>query len=370
MAGWQRTPAGKVSVYYYMNGKQKKLPRAETTHLDNEPDHNIEYWITNWELSHQVRRVPTVRLSDTEVIKLLDRFCKYMQSRGKDERTIRGYRNGLLAYTLPFFVEIELLRSPSFWPSRSIKLLAHMETTLGLGPRTINTYNVALRRFWHWMTEEGIVDQPLRLRNAIVGGSKTPLKFTITPKDVLDHVYGSPKIRLIALIGFFFSLRSQELAAICPSDFKGGSKVTGLECCKVMAKAKLYSRFAAKITKQKSGKNIKGPKNNSTGWVACFDERAAREIVELLRDLPPTEPIWTTRPDWLYKVWGREGFPGITIKDLRRASIYWLGHYGGMDFTALKNHARHSDPSTTALYVRRPDDLGDEDDWVELDLDA
>ena len=67
---------------------------------------------------------------------------------------------------------------------------------------------------------------------------------------------------------------------------------------------------------------------------------------------------------------GVGGYPGMTLKDLRRASLYWLGHYSSVDLVALKNHARHRNVETTSLYTRRPlEDVSDLGGDGELNLD-
>ncbi len=76
-----------------------------------------------------------------------------------------------------------------------------------------------------------------------------------------------------------------------------------------------------------------------------------------------------SRAHWS-KMWKKAGINKITLKDLRRASLYWLGHYSELNFVDLKNHARHSQPSTTPLYVRRPEEAFDEVGGAMLDLDA
>jgi hypothetical protein len=123
-----------------------------------------------------------------------------------------------------------------------------------------------------------------------------------------------------------------------------------------MARAKLFNRLLVKITKQRSPA-LSGPakpKAGSRGWVACFDRDAAIEIVKHLNRFPNAGPIFNFGNDWYFKRWRREGYPGLSLKDLRRASLYWLGHYTSLEISALKNHARHKSIMTTALYTRRP----------------
>lgn len=108
---------------------------------------------------------------------------------------------------------------------------------------------------------------------------------------------------------------------------------------------------------------------NSVGWVACFDEKAARELVKLLVGKPFDQPLFEHGLFWYIKLWKRGGFPNTVTKDMRRASLYHLGHYSDLPVVALKNHARHQNMETTMLYTRRPEELSD-NDRGHLDLDA
>ena len=55
------------------------------------------------------------------------------------------------------------------------------------------------------------------------------------------------------------------------------------------------------------------------------------------------------------------------MKDLRRASLYWLGHHTQLGLIELKSHARHSKSDTTLLYLRRPNEELDEVDDLNLE---
>lgn len=175
---------------------------------------------------------------------------------------------------------------------------------------------------------------------------------------------------MMALLGFFFSLRTQELFALRPMDFRAGSQASFLECCKVMGRFKLFSKFAVHVHRQrKKNGEFNHPKSYSNGWFSCFHEQGAKEIVKRLKVIEDKEQlIFDHLPDWNIKLWKRKGIPNITLKDLRRASLYWLGHQNDIDLVALKHHARHSKVDTTMLYLRRP---GEEvDGGFELDLDG
>ncbi len=366
--GWQRDRNGRVFFYYFKDGRQRKVPREITAWLDREPDHNVQRERDQWGLkNHPSKKLPTEVLVDRPTLDLVETFCVYMGARRKTKKTIAQHRHNLIKYCLPFFVNKLGLTKPSYWTKVSVRLLEHL-TSRGVAARTINTCNVSMRVFWTWLVEEGHAAGMLLLRNAVVGQQETPLSFTVVPEKILEHPYTTSDLRLLALVGYFFSLRPQELVALRAGDFRAGSKAAETEAGKVMADAGLYGRLVVNVSRQRRGKEFATPKANSKGWVTCFHEGAAREIVASLAGRKPDELLFKHRLDWWFKLWAGGGYPGLKLKDLRRASLYWLGNYTSLPFAALKNHARHADPSTTALYIRRP---GSETvDWQELDLDA
>lgn len=215
----------------------------------------------------------------------------------------------------------------------------------------------------------------LRLRRPRVEAKQTPLQFTITPEQVIDYAAKAPPdFAFIALAWFFFSLRTQEVLALTRADFRAGSRASELECAKVIRRAALYDRLAVHVTKQnaKSTKDQRAePKANSKGWVACFDRAAAERLVALVKNLAEVAgdgPLVAFSVDYNLHRWARDGIAGITMKDLRRASLYWLGHHTNLGLVELKSHARHTRVDTTALYLRRPEEMVEGLD--DLDLEA
>ena len=95
-------------------------------------------------------------------------------------------------------------------------------------------------------------------------------------------------------------------------------------------------------------------------WVAAIsflvDKDAATLLSEMVRNAENSLIIDTFKPDYWVKKWSKYGIPGVTLKDLRRASLYWLGHYSNLTFNGLRNHARHTNYDTTLLYTRRPEE--------------
>ena len=81
----------------------------------------------------------------------------------------------------------------------------------------------------------------------------------------------------------------------------------------------------------------------------------ARRIRELILKMEGEASLLGYLPDRHFKWWSRYGLAvraaeqadvdsqKLSLKDLRRASIYWLGHHTTMDVIALKQHARHKE---------------------------
>lgn len=216
----------------------------------------------------------------------------------------------------------------------------------------------ALRFFYRYLEEEGIVytGNALRVRCPPRAIKDTPLRRVISPGEVLSFARtADPEIALMAVIGYFFSLRTFELMALRPTDFVAGSSAGALECCRVMRRFGLFDRLAVRIHRQRGGDGqFREPKRSSFGYVACFNNAAAEWLVPRLNERTRLELLFPCHTDVNIAHWRRYGIPGVTIKDLRRASIYHLGHHASVELIALKGHARHRFATTTELYLRRP----------------
>lgn len=367
MAFWQRRKNGYVYVYRSINGKQTPLPRKQIKHLDHQPDDVIEHFVQSLE-------IPKPKpISHDLLSKRLDEFCKYELDRGLNPASVTLKRNALNFHVFPFFLSQEPpMPDPNQWVYKCNKLLDYLNEQK-VSHRSIQRCNTSLTTFWNWLADEGLVDNnvKLRLRKPRVTTSETPLKFHLTPEQVIEwSKTASRDFALIGLCGYFFSLRTQEMLALTKSDFIAGSKASILECGKVMKQNGLYDKFAVNITKQnqKSTKNTRAkPKSGSKGTVACFNAEAAKMIVSILNESEPDKLLIPYSVDYNLKRWSENGIPGVTMKDLRRASLYWLGTYAGMGVIELKNHARHSNVETTMLYCRRATEVVEAQDEYDLD---
>jgi hypothetical protein len=417
LAYWDRKRGKQVVVYVWEDGKQKQLPRDKTRHLDVEPDHNIEAWVARYSEQFEGKALQPEQITPAKMIRWVDGYTGYLESRGKSAKTVGDHRRMLNNYIIPYFVGLHGMEDPNKWPAVSAQLDTYMrevgddadEESSGMEHQILRT-NSAIRGFWEWLADEHHVlgGVALRVRKPRPRDAATPLPRVVTPDEVLKFVKGcrDRDIKLMALLGFFFSLRPQETFALRIGDFVAGSKAVELEACRVMSGHKvrggdaLYGRLAVHITRQRiqSGE-FREPKAYSRGYVSCFSEEAAKLLVAILKTPDPdivrqkaqkekgertrgnknADIILGWSSDYNFAKWHRQGLGAgvegrrqaeLSLKDLRRASIYWLGHYTTLELNALKNHARHKKADTTMLYLRRPEDIEPGTAWDRLDLDA
>lgn len=187
----------------------------------------------------------------------------------------------------------------------------------------------------------------------------TPLQFHLTPEDILKFVRTTTNesTKLLALCGYFGSLRPQEAFALKLNAFIVGSKARALEPCSVMGGIGLFDGLAIDVDKQRRAtkQEKSAPKKDSKGLVAFFDRTGAELLMPCLKSAKEAHQMALFRfnNQYYYDLWKKEGLPGTTLKDLRRASVYWLGHHSTIKIQQLKEHARHKDIQTTSLYFRR-----------------
>lgn len=373
MAYWNRkTIKGRSYVYVYTRkgGRQSQVkPRRLYKHLDAAPDHNIEAWVRQWEVQYESPRVTpdhVLHHDDTLTRYIADYRTFLKDTQQLAPGTYQKYASLLTRFAVPYFLSQDTpLRDPQQWPGISVRLLDYLQAKQ-LSPALISEINLALRGFYAWLRDEGIVqtDVALRLRNARRRDERTPLQHTLDPEQVLRFVASqSREVQILALCGYFFSLRPQETFGLKPSDFVAGTRATEKDCGRAMSAADLYSRLAVNVTRQRTSTGqLPAPKAYSRGYVSCFDEKAAAKIVEILNASKSMDTAFFARDNRaMFRVWkaaveGDEVFKDLTLKDLRRASIYWLGHFTSLTPIQVMKHARHKEFETTSLYLRRPEE--------------
>lgn len=368
---FQRKPGKKlprVCVYYSKDGKQVPVPRKFTKHLDGKDDWEIEDWMRWYEAVNNIdsRRV-FAELGEFEEV--LDQFLAHLKTQKLNKNTIKIYSNSL-KLTLPHFLQEPNLDA---WYLLTGGLYKHL-LKLAISAEQHNRANQSFGAFYRWLQLQGMVKHRhgLMLVNRPSERSKTPLERVIEPDEVLAwaRAQASPELKFMALAGFFLSLRTGETFGARKTDFVAGAVARKMEAAKVLAKAGMPCNLVMNV---QTGRRANGETYGSTdlkrgGIVGCFNQEAAQMLVKLINAAQDNLIIQDKPEKWI-KLWSKQGIANITLKDLRRASLYWLGHYTDITLVGLQSHARHTDPKTTALYYRRPEEEF-EGSLDVLDLDA
>lgn len=359
---FQRRRGSQVSIYYRArDGKLKQVPRQHVQHLDAEPDHNVQAWINEnlgrWEPTGAAPKGKV--LSDSQLESWVAAWGEYRLKRGLGSKnTVTRACTALRETVIPYFLASDPpLTDPNLWASSSFSLVEWQERQ-GVSEANRIHARTALRKWWKWLGDTRRIQPGLELPLDTTRRTshETTLGFSLTPDDVLAWVRSctDERMRLMALIGYFASLRPQELFALRRCDFYAGDAVAKKECCLVMAGFGHFGRLAVDVHRQRrQNGDFEPPKAFSRGLVAIFNQDAATLIREILLKRDPEELLFEFKPNWNAELWSRGGIKGLTLHDLRKASIYWLGHHGRFDLIPLKNHARHSKVETTMLYCRR-----------------
>ena len=364
MSTWYRKRGKQVVVFIREDNKNKQLSRDLTRHLDNQPDHNIDHWVREWEIKNGA----PLALSDAHISGLLEKYLAYLiTDRKRNPHTVSEHRRHLISHVIPYFLG-QGLTDLNQWGAVSVQMLASLREQ-GLTNGQIYRCNVALRLFYKWLAEERVVfTDKIMLRSPDMSDYQktTPLKILLPPDQVISLAdkTENQSYALSLLLGYFCSLRSQELFGLKVGDLRTGEPARGLECSKTIKSLGLFDGMVVHIDRQKDKKKVEAaPKNNSKGWVSCFNRDAAIRIVGLLKETPPEEFVLKLEPNIFYSSWPFDFAP----KDLRRASLYWLGHNTNMTIVQMMKHARQRSYEALSLYLRRPEESLKE--WTGLKVD-
>ena len=370
MATWSfKTVKGHRYLFVYTrnDGRQVQVkPRSEYSHLDAAPDYEIEAWVKQWSEQYENKKVrkDNILFSDDSLNRYLADYVVYLRDvKELAQGTREKYLSLVRRYAIPYFLE-QGLKDPQQWAGVSVRLYDYLKK-LECSPVLVAEVNNALRGFFSWMQEQGIVAYggELRLRQSRRQSKPTPLAYTIMPEQILKFIRATSdvEIKIIALLGYFFSLRSQEIFAAVPERFRAGDDAKRLECSKAMAALELFDElvFEVKVQQRSRSKEHATPKSHSAGWVCCFSREAAELLKDILNARKDLSEQFLARDNRaIYRKWelatkGTE-LESIDIKSLRRASLYHLGHHTQITLVNLQKHARHRQSSTTEIYLRRP----------------
>lgn len=347
-----RDKAGRVYLQVYDPEKRRGrvLPRHESRHLDDMSDEEIRAILKPVAV--------TPKLSDAE--KLGKDWLRYLgEEMGLDRQTVRQRQSGLERFVYPFFIHESKLPVEE-WPNHTAKFYRWLVARNSTASQ-IRVANTALSIFYKWLGEENILKPTkLALRTGKRGARETPLIRTVSPEEVLKWAKKCPipHVKFIGLAGYFFSLRPQEVFALCREDFNHTAAIETLESVKVMKSVSMGMKLAVYVAKQKQNAGTVSPdaKKGSKGWVCCFHNEAADMLIEMLSHMRTGETICRWNNKKLYDDWKTHGLKDVSVKDLRRASAYYLGHYSKLSPVQLMKHMRHKKIETTMIYCRRPDE--------------
>jgi len=375
MAHWHRKRKNHVYVYTWdrEQSKQVSLPRSYTKHLDNQTDSYIDSWVSDWALKHEHKKIQLqhLRMAGSIADQYLNQYCDYLAAEGElTPKTIaQDHKQKLDKYVLPFFAS-QGCEHPNEWPEASIRMRDWLRDQ-GVTEGVIYRCNIAVKGFWKWLGEEKKTSSgyDLNLRTPKSSqrkSSKTPLKVLVKPEQVykLYRDFRIPfTLRFYALVGYFFSLRPQEIFAVAPETFiAGNNRILKYELVQSFRKLDLDTRLVANVMthRTETGSVEPCPEKKSGGVVPCWDKQGEELLFDALEKFYGGKFEHYRTNDKGYAMWKKYVYPilGCTMKDMRRASIYHIGHHTSLAtvITVVKDYARHSSLVTTELYLRSPDE--------------
>lgn len=380
MAYWQRRRDHQVTVYYYdrESKKVRAVPREEVAHLDPLSDEEVAAWVVDWESSHGYRRVR----SRTRALVKSDRLASLIQGFLDDHAAMRetkdklrqDMRRYLEHYIVGYFVQQNGEKSVRHWWRLTPDFPRWLRSTYPrLHITTIKKIIQTLRRFGVYLATHYVIPQPWLLQlPRIKQRPQTPLIRPLSPTDVFSIAKKlEPKWKLMVLLGYFASMRPEEIYVLTRADFLTGERAK--------RDAKTHSRFArAGIgsglsvaitrTKTREGELPLMKTVYSYGVVNVWSAEAAKEIAAVVR-AAGDGPFFPGSRYSLDREFKRIVRPLLAAPayDLRRASGLYLGREIGLDPLLLQDHFRHSSIQTTMLYTRRPLDEVEGADTQDFD---
>lgn len=398
---WNRSKGGRKYVRVYArdkDGKVRALPSEVVAHLHHLDDHNIDFWVADYERNFESPKRRVQDLPSPQLSKWVHEYLAYLAiDERRDPKTIAAHDKAIHDSVLPFFTgQDPIYPDPKDWPCKAVGfkhfLLADSTTANDQVHRALRAY-AALRGFWRFLVEQRYVQgsADLILRHIRRPPGTTPLKRIVSPEELIQFVDAQTPDRgclaFLAIAGFALSLRPQESFALRAADFICGQGAESLEVCRVNAQYGLFDKLAVRVHRQRHQQadydcgcfypdnnpypvGFKPPKGGAIARVACFSREAAERLRPFLAKAKAegeTENLLLPEPnDYYFDLWDAEGMKDTSLKDLRRSSIHWLGHNTNLPPVALKTHARHRRLETTMLYCRTPEETPSDIDTLDL----
>lgn len=410
---WARDADGVVRTL-----SRSKIRQLHGGDLDALPEQDLNNWCRWYEQHYETPQRDPDHYHDPALRQYALNYVKHLKEElRKHPKTIAAHKLALFEVVLPYFVDTEpFYANPNDWPQKSHLFKPWMLEEKKLTVHQALRAYAALNGFWQYLcNEEKVIGHKtqLYLRTINLEAGETPLKVKVSPEQMLEWVRKTvssrPSIAYLGLVTYFFSLRSQEVSALRARDFVAGPKAETTDDCSNMGKVGLYSKMAVLVHRQRaqdprheSGKfypptgnpypgqpyptGFSPPKGDRKGsikivYVACTHEEAAKILKVLLAERKlqglMDDLLFPLRNDTLYMHWDEWGYRGkdvdgneigVTLKDLRRASLRHLGKELHLPPFILKQHSRHEAWSTLEKYLRDPkQEIIEEDDALDLD---
>lgn len=366
VAYFQRRRGKQVTVYYWdaAAGKQARLSRAESRHLDELPDDEVRSWLAAWEKDHgrEVRRVLLGKLAPTDpVAKLRDAaLADWQLLRPIRANTLEDYRR-YFDHAVAFFIGKHSLQDVRKWAAHVPAFPAFLRVERELGVDAVKQVCRNLLRFGRYLVKQRVLAAPWYLEAPKTGRpAGTPLPGYMTEQEVVAYARSLPAPWcLVPLLCYGGPLRPEECFALEKSDFLTGAEAAAATLThKRLAREGLGSRLSISIDK-----TIVGPRvdyltktHYAAGVANMWSAACARAAAEVLRDLPEGRVFPGGRDGinkqyrdavgakgWGAKDWSRLAGVEFRLRDIR--------------LELAKDQFRHSNISTTQRYMRIPPGL-------------
>ncbi len=363
-----------VKIHYWcpVLGKQKMLPRVHYEYLDRCSESVIVDFCRRLDKDLGLNKNESLSFKHLELDSYLVEYDAQLFKDGLDRHTIKQYLSYLRNYGVPFFtndVEVEgvlhkKLEKIEDWPSKSPFFRDWYLNHTGNSPEMARVNIATIKRFWKWLKFKQYIyptadpEFSHRLRSIRIGSNQKVaiLPRPVEPDEILEFADStdSNECRFIALVAYGASLRPQEVFRLSPSFFLTPQQAEHFEVNVRRAHMKMYNRLSINVVEQISRN---GPKPAKTiGVTPLLDERFAKRLLPFLEVTASNSRFLNSCVDWCYTKWRRFGIEGLTVKDLRRASLHYLAHntpYNHHHIDLMK-FARHEKFSTTEIYLKTP----------------
>lgn len=394
MATLVRRRGSKVYLYYYDSrlGRIVQVPRSITQGWDDLPPGEVLELKRQWEEDNGRAKSKIARMVLREGDKALRLWNEYQLQRKRNKKrtdhTETQEKRHFEAFMCPYFVGLHQAKDPTTWHGLvpGFHDWLHEKDLTDSHRRKILW---ALERFGKHLVFKRYMTFPFTVQTPSRDDiNETPLKIEISPDRILSVVKvqsftrppnkhgnrtSNVNFKLAVLLGYFCSLRPEELYALEKSDILTGQEaVEKSNTYDGLKTHNLGSKITVSIQKALQGNEIveRLKTHHSHGYVNVWHPQAALAIAAIVRGLPDGRLFPFTR-GYLDRAWKEIVYPilGVTAHDLRRASAVYLGRVAMIPMSLLQEHMRHADLSTTAIYMRRPKKEVQKNRVVKQDFD-